>query len=307
MIDRQIKFDNDSNILRVKLRRADNGQGLTGLVFGSTGLIISTICDNEATATTYTAAGATIETITTLGTYAAPTATKCRFKEVDATNHPGTYEIHLADARFSVASSRVLRISIQGATNLLERELVIELVGYDPITGAVASVTGAVGSVTGLTSADIGTIKTKTDFLPSVVAGGAGGVFIAGANAATSITTALTADITGNLSGSVGSVTGPVTLAASQIAVKKNTALANFEFVMYDSADHVTPKTGLTVTATRSIDGAAFGACANAVSAVGSGVYKINLANTDTNGTVIMFMFTAAGADTAFLEVITQA
>lgn len=48
--------------------------------------------------------------------------------------------------------------------------------------------------------------------IPDAVAGAAGGVFIAGANAATSITTALTANvignITGNLSGSAGSVTG---------------------------------------------------------------------------------------------------
>lgn len=57
-------------------------------------------------------------------------------------------------------------------------------------------------------------IKVKTDFLPSVTAGAAGGLFIAGSNAATSITTALTANIignvTGNLSGSAGSVTGAV-------------------------------------------------------------------------------------------------
>jgi len=45
--------------------------------------------------------------------------------------------------------------------------------------------------------------------------GAAGGLFIAGANAATSITTALTANITGNLSGSVGSVaTGGITAAS---------------------------------------------------------------------------------------------
>ena len=57
---------------------------------------------------------------------------------------------------------------------------------------------------------NIDAIKTKTDFLPSATAGAAGGVFIAGANAATSVATALTANITGNLSGSVGSVTGAV-------------------------------------------------------------------------------------------------
>lgn len=57
---------------------------------------------------------------------------------------------------------------------------------------------------------EVAAIKTKTDFLPSATAGAAGGLFIAGSNAATSITTALTANITGNLSGSAGSVTGAV-------------------------------------------------------------------------------------------------
>jgi hypothetical protein len=42
--------------------------------------------------------------------------------------------------------------------------------------------------------------------LPNTTAGAAGGLFIAGANATTSIATALTANITGNLSGSVGSL-----------------------------------------------------------------------------------------------------
>ena len=71
---------------------------------------------------------------------------------------------------------------------------------------AGASVSADVAAV----KSDSGAIKTKTDFLPSVAAGAAGGVFIAGSNAATSIATALTANITGNLSGSVGSVTGNV-------------------------------------------------------------------------------------------------
>jgi hypothetical protein len=59
-------------------------------------------------------------------------------------------------------------------------------------------------------SARVDSIKTKTDFLPSATAGAAGGVFIAGTNAATTITTSLTTTFTGNLTGSVGSVTGAV-------------------------------------------------------------------------------------------------
>lgn len=107
------------------------------------------------------------------------------------------------------------------------------------VSGAVGSVTGAVGSVTGLTASnldvavstlatqasvntiddfldtemaavlaavdtEVAAIKTKTDFLPSVTAGDAGGLFIAGTNAATTV------NFTGSLSGSVGSVTGAV-------------------------------------------------------------------------------------------------
>jgi hypothetical protein len=52
-------------------------------------------------------------------------------------------------------------------------------------------------------SADILTsIQNKTNYLPSATAGAAGGVFIAGTNAATTV------EITGSLTGSVGSVTG---------------------------------------------------------------------------------------------------
>jgi hypothetical protein len=68
-----------------------------------------------------------------------------------------------------------------------------------------------VAAILAAVDTEVAAIKTKTDFLPSVTAGSAGGVFIAGSNAATSITTALTSNIignvTGNLSGSVGSLT----------------------------------------------------------------------------------------------------
>lgn len=50
-------------------------------------------------------------------------------------------------------------------------------------------------------------IQTKTDFLPSATAGAAGGLFIAGANAATSIATALTANIIGNITGVLSTLT----------------------------------------------------------------------------------------------------
>ena len=106
-----------SNILRVFLQDSTSttGAGKTGLTNSSTGLNISTIANNEATATVYTSAASNVETITTLGTFAAPTASKCRFKEVDATNFPGVYEIQIADARFAVSNAKVLLVSVQAS------------------------------------------------------------------------------------------------------------------------------------------------------------------------------------------------
>lgn len=185
-----------SIVLRVKILNSSvsTGAGLTGLTSASAGLIISTIADLEATAVAYTQAGSTIESITTLGTYAAPTATKCRFKEVDATNHKGVYEIQIADARFAVTNAKSVIISISGAANCAETDVCIPLTDinpYDVVRGGqtalpnaaagadgglpVLSVSGTtlaytvstVTAVTGFTAANIATIMAKTNNLPS--------------------------------------------------------------------------------------------------------------------------------------------
>lgn len=139
--------------LRTKIRdlSANDGSGKTTLAFNSTGLIISTICDNEATPTVYTAAGLTIETIAALGTYAAPTATKCRFKEVDATNHPGLYELQFANARFAVAGAKRLTISLLGVADMEQTDLQVDL---DLFSGMVMNLNGpTIGPSTGTIAA----------------------------------------------------------------------------------------------------------------------------------------------------------
>ena len=102
----------------------------------------------------------------------------------------------------------------------------------------------------------------------------------------------------------------PALIAAVQAdlpsSITKNVELAAFPFLLVDSTDHVTPKTGRTVTATRSIDGAAFGACANAVTEVSSGWYKITLAASDLNGDTIALRFTATATDDRNITIVTQ-
>ena len=118
-----------SVILRVKILDSAStvGAGKTGLTFGTAGLIISTIADNEAAPTVYAQAANNIETIATLGTFAAPTAGKCRFMEVDPTNHPGLYEIQIANARWAVASARSGIVTVSGAANAAQVDTEVQL------------------------------------------------------------------------------------------------------------------------------------------------------------------------------------
>ncbi len=143
-------------VVRVKILNsaATDGSGKTGLTRLTSGLAIAAIVDNEATTTSYTSAGATIEDITTLGTYAAPSATKCRFKEVDATYHKGVYEVHLADARYAVTSAKYLLLSISGGTGVAETDVVIPLTDMNPYDSVRAGLTAlpnaAAGAATGV-------------------------------------------------------------------------------------------------------------------------------------------------------------
>lgn len=118
------------------------GAGLTGLTHNSASLIISTIKIGEAVATAYTQAAGNIESLAVFGTYETPTAGKCRFREVDATNHPGLYEIHIADARF--ASDSLLGVTISGTTGLREATFEVQM---DASLATIKSSGGVGGSV----------------------------------------------------------------------------------------------------------------------------------------------------------------
>lgn len=358
-----------SIVLRVKLLDSSSttGAGLTGLSSASAGLIVSTIADNEATATTYTVAGTTIESITTLGTYAAPTATKCRFKEVDSTNHKGVYEFQFADARFAVSSAKSLLVSVLGATNLQQADFVVQLQSDDPFVAkptnsSLLSIDGSgrvdVAKIAGTsqTARDIGASVLlsagsgagQLDFTSGVVKANAtqwlGGTIpavnvtgvplvdlkytlgtispaAAGSVRADAVTGAVgsvtgavgsvtgavgsvTGNVGGNVVGSVASVTAAVAITSN---IKKNQALAAFEFMMTDSTNHA-PATGKTVTCTRSIDGGAFaaGTLAN-VTEISNGIYSVDFGAGDLNGKVITLRATAASSDDTFERIVSQA
>lgn len=133
---------------------------------------------------------------------------------------------------------------------------------------------------------NISAIKTKTDFLPSATAGAAGGVFIAGSNAATTV------NFTGNLSGSVGSVTG---LTASNLDVAVSTRMATY-----------TQPTGFLATSFHATGVASAAAMTSALgilvkvdttieeTSLGSGIYRLTTANFDNAVVELKSIYDAA-------------
>lgn len=189
-------------------------------------------------------------------------------------------------------------------------------------TGTVANTTnitaGTITTTTNLTNAPTAgdftaTMKTSigTAVAASAVAsvtGNVGGNVTGSVGSVVGAVGSVTGNVGGNVTGSVGSVTSPVTLGtvnSSASNIKINTALNSFSFVMLNSTTNA-PQTGLTVTATRSINGGAFSACTNAVSEIANGWYTINLSASDLNGNTIALRFTASGASDTDILVITQ-
>jgi hypothetical protein len=156
------------NIIRFLLQDTF-GNRLTGLNYESSGLVISTIANNEAIAINYTQSSDTIETIATLGTYVSPVTSKCRFKEVDATNQPGLYEYQFDDTRFAVNNAKSLVITVSGYSTLQTQSYEIEFDTNTPQTGdSYAVVNTLAGSISSILE-DTGTT------IPALIAAGAGG------------------------------------------------------------------------------------------------------------------------------------
>lgn len=145
--DQLFQHSSTSNIVRIFIEDTsktgtDASIGLTGVAYDTTGLELHHICDTESADTDYTAAGSTIEDISTLGTFAAPTATKVRFKAVDGTDMPGVYEVQLANARFAVSNARSCILSWKGVANMRAGFKEIPLLSAQPdVTAADLSTT----------------------------------------------------------------------------------------------------------------------------------------------------------------------
>lgn len=159
--------------------------------------------------------------------------------------------------------------------------------------------TGQAGSV-GIDWAQIVNKTAVVDLTQTIISSVSGGVTVTTNNDKTGYS--LSQSFPSNFSSLSITAAG---LVATTSNVKKNQALAAFTFLMTDSTTHA-PKTGVTVTATRSLDGGAFGSCANAATEITSGWYKIDLAATDLNANVVSLRFTGTSADDRDIQIVTQ-
>lgn len=258
-------------VLRVKVRNSSvaTGAGLTGLTNTSSGMIISTIADNEATPTVYTVAASHIQTIATLGIFAAPSASNCRFGEVDATNHKGVVELQIDNTRYAVSGAKSLLISLSGAANMAECDFVIPLLATNPYDG----VRGGQTALPNAAAAASGGLPTIGVTIPNATAGAAGGLQIAGSNAATtyaSLTVTAATTFTGNVSMAAG------------LTVTQSTANGH----------------GITVTGNGTGSGirSVGGATGSAFSFVGGSTSGVGIAITTTSGDGVSILPTAGNA-----------
>jgi hypothetical protein len=146
---------------------------------------------------------------------------------------------------------------------------------------------------------------TITGALPQVDVrefGGTAGTFAAGRPEVN------TSHISGSaVSTSTAQVGVNVVTSTGNSGIKKNAALNNFKFQMFDSTTHA-PVTGKTVTVTRSIDNGSFAAgTLSAVTEISGGWYRCNFAAADMNGDVIAFRATATACDDTNLSFVTGA
>ncbi len=227
--------------------------------------------------------------------------------EDDATNSPGTYTLAVTQGE---TNYNKIMFSGKSGTSGIE---IVPLLVYPYPTGGIASptnITAATGitvstnsdktgySVTGLTASDVGAIKTKTDFLPSATAGAAGGLFIAGTNAATTITTALTTTFTGNLTGSVASVSGAVGSVTGAVASVTGNVGGNVTGSVGSVVGAVGSVTGSVGSVVGAV-GSVTGAVGSVTGAVGSVTGAVGSVTGNVGGNVVGSVASVTGLTTA--------
>ena len=289
------------------------GAGLTGLVYNSAGLTAYYIRAGDASPTMIPLVDATVGTYTSGG-----------FKEVDATNMPGIYELHPPDACFAAGADQVV-IFLKGAANMVPLPLEIQL-----RDNTEKDVYDRIGTPAGTSiAADVADIPTVSEFNARTLL--AADYFDPAADTVAHVTlvdtTTTNTDMRGTDNAALASVCTETRLAELDAAnipsdidaikaktdnlpsgLAKNVAVPKFDVFMVLSSDHVTGATGKTVTGTISKDGGSFAALTNPITEVGNGVYTIasGLTQDERNADVSTLKFSADGCDDRIITIISS-
>lgn len=87
--------------------------------------------------------------------------------------------------------------------------------------------------------------------------------------------------------------------------IKKNEAFSDLTFLMVDATTK-DPKTGLTITEEISKDAGAFAAAAGTAAEIANGIYQMDATAADMNADILVFRFSATGADDTFITIVTK-
>jgi hypothetical protein len=138
---------------------ATTGAGITGLLYNTSGLVGYYFRSNGAS-------GDTTATSITLATASLGTFTSGGFKEVDATNMPGLYEVGIPNAVFN-SGFRTAVVMYKGASNLAPIVIEFEMTGTDVTDsvrfGLTALPNAAAAAAGGLPTAGTGANQLSTD------------------------------------------------------------------------------------------------------------------------------------------------
>lgn len=308
-------------VVFVQNATSTTGAGLTGVTYNASGLVWYWYSETSGTSSAVSLANQTIGTWTSGG-----------FIQVDATHLPGFYEIGIPNALLTGTTPTWVTMQLAGATNMVPVNLEIELTGFNPALNTFTStvVGGTINTVTGTVTATVpgagGTNVNVVEWLGTAVTSAAGVPVVYATNTVPANVTAwLGTAVTSNagvplvdvnaisgtvtatvVGGTIATVTNPVTLSTGQLTVKRDQALAGFTFPMYNATSGA-PATGLSVSCTITRDGGSLVSSANSPTEIGSGIYSLNLAASDLNGTTITLVFVASGASATIVTLITQA
>lgn len=179
----QVTKGRTSKLLDIFVRDASSGAGagLTGLVFNSAGLTAYYYREGAATATAITLATMTVGTWATGG-----------FKEIDATNLPGWYQLGIPDAALATGADSVA-VHLKGATNMVPLPIEVQLQNLDPYDGVRGGMTALPNAAAGAT----GGLDPAVIFGGTASAGAATSITLAGAAATDNIYNHMLVRITG--------------------------------------------------------------------------------------------------------------